>query len=68
MARIRRVGKEHLPKPSVWDLTKDTCGIVDSGITDLASNPKHLEGLGEDSMGSRRGGLLGSAFKRKRNI
>ncbi len=28
-------------------------GCVDSGIPDLGSNPKHLEGLGEDSFGYR---------------
>jgi hypothetical protein len=39
--------------PSVHDLMKDVCGIVDSGLTDLASNPAHLDGLGRDSMGHR---------------
>lgn len=38
---------------TVYDLMKDSIGIVDSGITDLATNPKHLEGLGRDSMGRR---------------
>jgi len=38
---------------TVYDLMKDCIGIVDSGISDLASNPKHLEGLGRDSMGHR---------------
>lgn len=28
-------------------------GCFDSGIDDLGSNPKHLEGLGEDSLGRR---------------
>jgi len=40
-------------QPTVYDLMKDSIGIVDSGITDLATNPKHLEGLGRDSMGRR---------------
>lgn len=38
-------------RPTVHDLIKDNIGIVNSGIPDLASNPKHLEGLGRDSMG-----------------
>lgn len=38
-------------RPTVYDLIKDNIGIVNSGIPDLASNPKHLEGLGRDSMG-----------------
>ncbi|MBI4349793.1 MAG: hypothetical protein HY553_23350 [Elusimicrobia bacterium] len=28
-------------------------GSVDSGITDLATNPKHMEDFGRDSMGHR---------------
>lgn len=38
---------------TAYDLMKESIGIVDSGIADLASNPKHLEGLGRDSMGHR---------------
>lgn len=30
------------------DLMGNLCGKHDSGITDLASNKKHLEGLGRD--------------------
>ncbi len=40
-------------RPTVRDLMKGSIGIVNSGIPDLASNPKHLEGLGRDSMGDR---------------
>ena len=39
--------------PTVYELMKESIGIVDSGMTDLASNPKHLEGLGRDSLGHR---------------
>jgi hypothetical protein len=35
-------------RPTVHDLIKDSIGIVHSGIPDLASNPKHLEGLGHE--------------------
>jgi hypothetical protein len=38
--------------PSLTKLMKDTCGIVDSGLSDLATNPKHLRGFGRDA--SRR--------------
>jgi hypothetical protein len=35
-------------RPTVHDLIKDSIGIMHSGIPDLASNPKHLEGLGNE--------------------
>ena len=34
---------------SLAQLTKHARGIIDSGICDLGSNPKHLSGLGRDS-------------------
>ena len=33
-------------KPSLHDRMKDLCGIADSGIPDLATNKKHMEGFG----------------------
>ena len=36
-------------RPTLHDLMKDSCGIVDSGVPDLASNPKHLKGFGRAS-------------------
>ena len=30
-------------------LMKDARGVIDSGIKDLASNPKHLRGFGRDA-------------------
>jgi len=33
-------------RPTLHDLMKDSCGVVDSGLPDLASNPKHLKGFG----------------------
>ncbi|MEX2580844.1 MAG: CopG family transcriptional regulator [Verrucomicrobiales bacterium] len=33
-------------EPTAYDLMKDGCGCVDSGVADLATNPKHLEGFG----------------------
>ncbi len=38
---------------SLAGLMKDARGVVDSGITDLASNPKHLKGLGRDAFRHR---------------
>ena len=34
--------------PSAYEALKDACGCVDSGVPDLASNPKHLKGFGRD--------------------
>jgi len=39
--------------PTLYELMKPYLGIVDSGVTDLATNPKHMEGFGRDSMGHR---------------
>ncbi|MGJ3241632.1 MAG: ribbon-helix-helix protein, CopG family [Opitutales bacterium] len=33
-------------EPSAYDLMKEGCGCVDSGVTDLATNPKYMEGFG----------------------
>lgn len=33
--------------PSFYDLVKDDLGCVDSGIGDLSTNPKHMEGFGK---------------------
>ena len=34
------------PRPTLADLMKPACGVIDSGVPDLASNPKHLVGFG----------------------
>ena len=39
--------------PSLHDRMKQYCGIVDSGVSDLSTNPKYMEGFGSDSMGDR---------------
>lgn len=41
-------------KLSVYELTKDICGIFTDGPGDLSTNPKYLEDLGLDSMGDHR--------------
>jgi hypothetical protein len=33
-------------EPSMYDLVKDDLGCVNSGLGDLSTNPKHLEGFG----------------------
>ena len=33
---------------SIYDRLKKYCGVATTGIPDLANNPRHLEGLGED--------------------
>jgi hypothetical protein len=41
-------------RPSLAELMKGAIGIVDSGIPDLASNPKHLDDLGRDPLRRHR--------------
>lgn len=36
------------PAVSAYERMKDGCGIVHSGIGDLSTNPKHMEGFGID--------------------
>jgi len=38
--------REERPRPTLHELMAGACGIVDSGVSDLASNPKHLKGFG----------------------
>ena len=35
-------------EPTLAELMKPACGILDSGVPDLGSNPKHLDGFGRD--------------------
>lgn len=32
--------------PSLYDMIKDDLACVDSGVDDLSTNPKHMEGFG----------------------
>ena len=34
-------------QPSFYDLTKEFCGYIDSGLGDLSTNKKYLEGIGK---------------------
>ena len=42
---------ERVRRPSLEELMKGAQGVVDSGVPDLASNPKHLKNFGR---GTRR--------------
>jgi len=36
-------------RPSLAELMKDARGVVDSGVPDLGSNPRHLADFGRDA-------------------
>jgi hypothetical protein len=36
-------------RPSLGELMRPARGVVNSGISDLASHPEHLEGFGRDA-------------------
>jgi hypothetical protein len=36
-------------RPSLAELMEPACGIVDTGVSDLGSNPAHLKGFGRDA-------------------
>ncbi len=40
-------------RPRLEDLMKAARGVVDSGVSDLASNPKHLKDFGRDQRRDR---------------
>jgi hypothetical protein len=40
-------------RPRLADLMKDARGAIDSGVSDLASNPEHLSGFGHDGRRDR---------------
>jgi predicted component of type VI protein secretion system len=40
-------------RPTLAELMKHARGVIDSGVPDLASNPKHLEGYGRDGRRDR---------------
>ena len=40
-------------RPSLEELMKEARGVVDSGVPDLATNPKHLKGFGHDRRRNR---------------
>jgi hypothetical protein len=48
--RLVLEGPRQAPRPlSLMVLMKGACGVLDSGVPDLASNPEHLKGFGGDA-------------------
>jgi hypothetical protein len=45
-ARLEQTAKRNGAKGSLHDRMKRGCGIVNSGVPDLATNKKHMEGFG----------------------
>ncbi len=41
------------PFVSVGEMMAHLCGMIDSGVSDLATNPAYLDDLGRDSLGDR---------------
>ena len=54
-------------RPTLAERMKCARGIVTSGVPDLASNPKHLEGFGRDAGRRARVGKAKLPEKRKRS-
>lgn len=46
---ILQIQRKTPRNPSLAELMKRACGIVDSGVPDLASNPEHLKGFGRSA-------------------
>jgi hypothetical protein len=44
---LRNSDKQVKGKLSIYERTKDLCGIGRSGIPDLATNPNHMKGFGQ---------------------
>ena len=40
-------GAEAADRPTLHEQMKDFIGCIDSGVTDLATNPKYMEGFGQ---------------------
>jgi hypothetical protein len=45
---VLRITPEAGKRPRLASLMRRARGAIDSGVSDLASNPKHLEGFGRD--------------------
>jgi hypothetical protein len=43
----RRKSKSKKAKPSLYDRMKGGIGCIDSGVTDLSTNKKYMEGFGK---------------------
>ena len=52
-AWVRESRRPESEAPSVGELMADLCGAIDSGVTDLSTNPAYLEELGRASARDR---------------
>ena len=43
---VLQVSRKERKRPSLAEMMEHARGVVDSGISDLGSNPKHLRGFG----------------------
>jgi predicted component of type VI protein secretion system len=50
---VLQTPREKSAQPSLERLMEPARGIVDSGVSDLASNPKHLRGFGREPRRNR---------------
>ena len=49
LARVLEMPAEQRPKAKISALMTRARGVMDSGVPDLASNPKHLSGFGRNA-------------------
>jgi hypothetical protein len=49
LVRVLEAPVEQLPKAKLSTLMKRARGVMDSGVPDLASNPKYLSGFGRNA-------------------
>ena len=49
LVRVLEAPAEQPPKAKLSALMRRARGVMDSGISDLASNPKHLSGFGRNA-------------------
>jgi len=49
LIRVLEAPAEQPPKAKLSALMRRARGVMDSGISDLASNPKHLSGFGRNA-------------------
>ena len=49
LRHVLKAPRRPASSPTLFELMKDGCGMVDSGVPDLASNKKHLAGFGRNA-------------------
>ena len=46
---VLQAPSDKMRHPGLAELMNPACGIIESGVSDLASNPEHLSGFGRDA-------------------